>query len=277
MKLLSKQKVTKPKRFLYFVNPLEKKRFTKSFKFGWFKAKHFIKLALLVITTVSMIYIVYFFLFRSNHFSVDSVIVRGAGKYVNQSDLHNVVAYNVSGKNLLFLNLAKILPNLDQNFLGAADIRLKKVYPRTVEVKVDERKPLAVVTRSENLEQEYLIDSEGYVLGLVDKSSDEAQSLTKIEYSGQIDVGYFVNNRIVPVAKEIISSASEHQIKVTSMSYHDNFTELYVLGIKTYISNLKEIRKSFAVLAAFVNELKTQGKKVSMIDLRYDKVIVLYD
>ncbi|KKS19373.1 MAG: hypothetical protein UU77_C0051G0005, partial [candidate division WWE3 bacterium GW2011_GWC1_41_7] len=77
---------------------------------------------------------------------------------------------------------------------------------------------------------------------------------------------------------ELVDSISEHNLKVSSMSFYPNYAQLYTEGgIEVYIGNDKSKSESVTIIADLVKQLGLEDRKVKKIDLRYDKVIVSYE
>jgi len=90
-------------------------------------------------------------------------------------------------------------------------------------------------------------------------------------------VGAFLDGRIVPVSIEILTEAGKAGLNVSSISFRERYSKLYLGATEVYLSNLKGIGESVQKLEKLYKNLLLEGKRVIKIDLRYDKVIVLYE
>jgi cell division septal protein FtsQ len=217
---------------------------------------------------------VYSLLFRSGWFDISSVEIRGAKQFVNPTDVQALVEGAAIGENIILFNPEGVEKNVKKNFLSTKGVVIKKVYPSKVKVFVEERSPLALLSPlySEDL---FMVDDEGFVLGLV---RDGFTDLPKVEYDGDILVGNFIDQNVVPVYLDLLISMKREDLKISSVSINRKYSNIYLEeGTLVYVGNDKDIQSAFKTLSSLVKKLTLEGKKIAKIDLRYDKVIVLYD
>ena len=229
------------------------------------------KLFIIVVFVGLLAYGVYKFNLLA-YFKISSVEINGAGAFVNYQDIKVLAEKNSLGQSLFLINIKSLTENLKKNFLGAKDIDIEKKYPDKLKVFIKERVPLAIIY---NDEENYIMDSEGYILGVVSK---DFSGLPKIKYEGDISAGSFLQKDIVPMSTEILDSAEKNEVKVSSMSFFPKYTKLYVgNGTEVYIGYDKNNEESLKTVGALLKTLNGEGKEVKKIDLRYDKLIVSYD
>jgi cell division septal protein FtsQ len=262
----------------YFKNPIKKKRYIRSKKFYVYKAKRWLRLVLTVLAVVVPASLIIYFGVNLHLFNISKVAVYGAQEYVNSADAYHLVESNLLGQNIFTANTHEVEQKLEEQFKGAKNITIKRVFPKTIAVYVEERVPLAIVQVKGG---SYLIDEEGYMLG---KVNEQYVDLPKIKYFGNVEIGGFISSNIITIARNIVDAANEYNVSVTSLSYKDRYTEMFVDGVgessasaEVKFSNEKDAKYSMNVLASFLRNLELEGKKVKSLDLRYDKVIVLYD
>ncbi|MFZ2664334.1 MAG: FtsQ-type POTRA domain-containing protein [Patescibacteria group bacterium] len=216
-----------------------------------------------------------FVVFRFNvleYFKINLFEISGASRFVNEKDVKTLVEKNSLDQSIFIVNTENLEDILKKNFLGAKNIEIEKKYPNKLKVIVEERVPIAILYNDEKTY--YLIDSDGYVLGVVDKSYS---GLPKIKYEDDIAVGNFLDKDIIPVSVEILKYAEKEEVKISSMSFYPKYTKIYVGSTEVYIGYDKDREKSLETVGALIKNLNAEGKIVKKIDLRYDKVIVLYD
>ena len=217
---------------------------------------------------------VYHFIFRSDYFKIDSVEISGTQSFVSQTDLQEVVRNKVEGEAIFKINNRDLKRTLKDIFQGAKNIKVKKKYPSTISIEVFERVPLALVYNDPSGDL-YMVDDEGYVLGIVEEGKT---NLSRIRYEGDIGVGLFVDKQMVPVYLELIGALNEEKVYASSMSFSQNYVIIYLPeGVELLIGNEKDKLTSVKTATTLLKQLQLEGKKVKKIDLRYDKVIVLYD
>jgi cell division septal protein FtsQ len=205
---------------------------------------------------------------------VSRINVTGPKNYVSLVDITEVAKENANGISIFSVNSSETQKKLLEAFQGAKEIRVSKRYPATINVKVIERTPVALVHNS-NSEEFFLVDEEGYILGLIDRN---ITNLPEIAYEGDIKVGTFVDKRMVPLYMELVNALNEEKLNVSSMSFYPKYALVYINdGIQTFISNDRDKLESVRTISALIKQLMLEGKKIKKIDLRYDKVIVSYE
>ncbi len=218
--------------------------------------------------------VVYYFFYHSDFFKIDSIRIEGAKSFVNQTDLEEVVMGNTFGHSIFMLDSQELKKILQETFQGSKEIRVFKIYPKTVGVEVFERVPLALVHNS-NSSEVYMVDMDGYVLGIVD---EERTNLPRIKYEGDIKVGHFVDQKLVPVFMELVGALNDNRVNASSVSFFPNYATLYVSeGVEVLVSNDKSKTDSIRILNDLLKQTETEGKRIKKVDLRYNKVIVSYD
>jgi hypothetical protein len=216
-------------------------------------------------------YGMHFLFIESPQFKITQVDITGIRKFVSYADLQSVVNANALNKSILFFNTKGLSDKLTRTFLGAKQIAVEKKYPNTLKVDVRERIPLAILYKKGTTDL-FLIDGEGYVLGPV---QDEFSHLPKIEYSGDILIGHFVEKDIVPISSEIIRQADYQNLKISSISFHPKYTSIYVNDkILAYLGNEKSIEQEIKVIGAMIKSYEAQKALLNQVDLRFDKVYV---
>lgn len=215
----------------------------------------------------------YFLVYRSNYFLVKEIKIEGAGTFVNLTDLRNLVTTNELGKNILFVNTNNLSRQIKDVFLGADQVEVSKKLPSVLYIKIKERVPLALL-KNKTVPDYFMVDREGYLLG---KVSPDYENLPKINYSGDLKVGKFINRDLIPLYQGILGMLDETRIKSSSMSFQKDHVSFYIPGgTEILVDDTKEVRNSFLTLAKLLQVLKLENKVPKFIDLRYDKVVVSY-
>jgi len=226
---------------------------------------------LLVFVLASAVYLV---VFRYSYFDVSYIEVTGTHSFVNQNDLLKVAQEKINGSNIFFVNVDELEANFLEVFKGAKYITMTRRLPDKIIIEVGERVPLAVIYKKAGSDF-FLIDEDGYVLGLVD---EEKTNLPEIQYSGEIKIGSLINEEVVPVYIELIKALDNEKIMSSSISVEKNYIRFFV---KDSIEVLVDVRKnmwdSVAALSQVLGFLSQRGTPARKVDLRYDKVIVSYE
>ncbi|MBP8960757.1 hypothetical protein KBG31_00860 [Patescibacteria group bacterium] len=233
-----------------------------------------VKKALLTGFLVSLLlYGVYYALFRSPFFIVKSLEIKGASTFVNSVDLWNYVKPKTLDQRIFLIDTKTLSKEVSEIFLGAKFIEVQKRYPSGIIVFVEERVPLALL-KSDTLPEYFLVDEEGYLLGIVDP---DYKNLPIINYVGELRIGEFVNRELVSTYFDLIASLAETKIKSSSMSFHKDYVSFYTKeGILVLIDNEKDKFFALSTLSQLLKSLDFEDKNPKSIDLRYDKVVVSY-
>jgi cell division septal protein FtsQ len=233
-----------------------------------------VSILLPLILLIATIYFLYTYLDRRGFLDISGLEVVGASRFVNLNDVTNLVKINIEGKKITNFDPGKLETLLKSNFLGAKNISVQRAPLNKIKVIIEERVPLAVLFSLPD-QRKYLIDSDGYVLGEVEDSFNE---LPTVQYDRAVLIGTFVEKDIVPLTIELLSLSEKEELKVSSISFYPKYMRLFVeSGTEVLIGNSKNYEKFIEVVSSLIKKSNLEGKGVSRIDLRYDKVIVSYD
>jgi cell division septal protein FtsQ len=219
------------------------------------------------------IWLGYDYVEKKGFLNVREVEITGASTFVNFKDITSLAENNLMGKKYFAVNLVKIEQLLKNNFLGAKNISVQRAQLGKIKIIIEERVPLAVLF-STTEQKYYLIDGEGYVLGEVDK---DFSGLPVVKYESSVKIGSFVEKDMVPITIEIMKLSEKDELNVSSISFYPKYVRMFVSGgVEVLMSNSKSCENSMNVITTLLRKSGPEGKKVSKIDLRYDKVIVSY-
>lgn len=211
---------------------------------------------------------------QKSFLKVSKVEVSGAKNFVSNGDISHVVESNSLGKNILSYNTIILEDMLVKTFLGAKDIQVRKSLPDTLQVTIYERVPLAVIYKDTS-SPHFLIDEEGFVIGEV---ISDFMDLPNIRYEDEVSVGQYINKDIIPISSEILRFSTDLNMSVKDLSLGSKYLHMFLNeDIEVYMSYDKDRRLSLDTISTLINESKLEEKHIKRIDLRYDKVIVLYD
>ena len=227
-----------------------------------------------IVLCAATILAMYHFFFRSNYFTISEIRVVGAKSFVNKTDIQTVLNTTLLHTNLLLLNAKDTSELLHRNFQGGKEFIFSRFLPSTLEVKVIERVPLALVY-NDSSPNYFMIDDDGYILGVVDRNQT---NLPQIKYEGAVKVGEFINKELVPAYLELVSALDNEKFNVTSMSFYPKYARIYLSdSAEIFIGNDKNKTQAVKIAGQIKNQVELEKKMVNKIDLRYDKVIVSYD
>ncbi len=238
------------------------------------KYKLFFKITVILVTAVILGGKASEYISNREILKIKQVVITGASTYVNYNDVKCLAEENSLGENILTFNTDDLRDKLKNNFLGAYEITVQKDYFNMIKVNIEERIPLAVLYSS-TLDKRFIIDAEGYVLGEV---ASGTIYLPEVIYEKDIMIGTFVEKDIVPLTTELIELAGREDIEISSMSFYPKYLKIWTENnTSVYIPNNKINDLSLKVISSLTRNPNPEDKKISKIDLRYDKVIVSYD
>lgn len=257
-----------PKELLiYHKHPETNKIYLKKFH-KVFNLLFFCVIALAVISGLYYVFV------KSVLFKITDIRIEGTKVYVNSDDLNHLIVNQVYGRSIVFLDTEALKTILLKTFLGAKDISVSKIFPKILKISVSERTPIAILQTVRTGEM-YLIDTEGYVLGQVEEGKQE---LPKIQYGGDVKISNFIDKKLIPIYGELVLALRNDNVLASSISFSPDFVSLTVGdSVRVLIGNDKDKKKAVDAVAQILRQLSLEGKKVTKIDLRYDKVIVSYD
>ena len=214
-------------------------------------------------------------------FRVTNVDVLGEGRFVNLEDVRKIAETNVLGKDIIVVNTAGVVEAIAHNYLAAKSVKVTKSYPRTIQVTVTERVPIALLLAKDAslLAKEstsyYFVDAEGFVLGPADKTTT---NLPIISYGQKVYVGKFLEENAISYYFELLHALDENSILVSTISAFPKYVQFYTGDSVEALFTVAQSPKSQAkILARMLESFKTEGKKPRKIDLRFDKVIVEFN
>ena len=258
---------------IFLNNLLRRKRGVRNTRTVARKYLRFIKILIPIVLVGAAVYFIYSYLDKKELLIVRNFEVLGAVRFVNQNDIDNLVKTNILNKKITEIDLKSLETLLKDNFLGAKNISVQREGLNKIKVLVEERVPLAVLLSTVD-QKKYLIDGEGYVLGEV---SEQFNELPVVRYDREILIGTFVEKDLVPLTIELLSLSEKEELNVSSISFKPKYMRLYVEnGVEILIGNYKDLAKFMEVASSLIKKASLEGKKLSRIDLRYDKVIVSY-
>jgi cell division septal protein FtsQ len=227
-----------------------------------------LKILLGIIISGGVLYLLLF----SNFFKISSFTVTGSKQFVSKEDVEELAKSNAFGKNIFFFNTDSLEDKLSKNLLGAKSFEVTKKLPRQLQIAVYERTPIAIVYQDS--EEEYLVDEDGYVLGY---ANNEYQDLPKIHFEKEIKIGFFIDQKIVPVYLELAQLFEKEKIKVSTMSFSTKDINFQITdGPEVLIGTDKNLQEAVLAISSLLKEAKVENRDLKRVDLRYDKVIVSF-
>ncbi len=248
--------------------------FSKSF----FKDRRLKKLViktLKILIAFSAVSSVAYLFIMTKTFTISDVKFVGTGEFVNSTDVKAVAANNAFGKNIFLYSSQSLATTLKSSFLGAKDFAVTKVLPNTLVIHITQRVPIAVLD-TPDLTKHFLVDDEGYVLGEI--TDKDYSDLPRLTYFEDLNVGVFINKSVVPKYMQLLAELKAAEVKISSISMYNDYTEFYTEnGVQVLLPSEKVNKKYIFSIKAVISKALELGKVLQKIDLRYEKVIVLFN
>ena len=208
-------------------------------------------------------------LFLDYYFQVKKVEII-SGKLKETQSFENIFI----GKNILFLNEETVKKNISKSNPQVGDVRLEKIYPNTVRIRVELDNPVAILTVDQGL---FVLNNSAKIISKVKNNNT---NLPKINYYQKLNYSSFVLGDYV-----------EYNDIKTTLFFLKKLEELDLGVVNVDINGLNMIRlnlKSGVILATTEKDLETQayqlekiikqfrieGKEFETLDLRFDKPVV---
>jgi len=242
----------------------------------------FRKLRKLLIATIPVVlivlvgYFLYLVMFNSDIFSLseNNIEIQGVGSFIDLSAFEDSVYSHVIDSNVVKLDATELSNKLLSEFPSIKSIDIKKNVPPHLTINVEERVPLFFLYKDKE-DDGYMIDEGGFILG---KIQDRYKDLFKAKYLGDLPESGFLNPGIVSMYKNILEGVDSEGLRLEGIVFDKSITTIYLSNNPMVIfSNDKGVQDAFKIVSSILSKFGDEDKKVSKIDLRYDKVIVSYD
>lgn len=211
------------------------------------------------------------FLVRHKVFLVDEVRCRTQYGPCSQGDENTL--NSLKGKNLFLLSADKTVENLKQSFANK-DVLLQKIFPKTVEIFIEKRKPLVALAQEDVGDRGFfLIDKDGVVIEFV---KDSWLPLVVVERKEEnLSVGSTVREEIKKAASVLYLLYNAQ--KVARLALKDDFFIAYLPeGGEVYFPPDKDTESLVGALQLIVTRSKIEGNLPKSIDLRYSNPVLRY-
>lgn len=268
------------------------------------------KQVVIPLTLISFLVIVFlsllslFLVFRSDLFVIHEVLVevRPQTKILSRTIDEAKLALDLTksrseGRSMFFVDSAKIIDEIQKNFLSFKDVSLQRDYPNRLNLILEARVPVAEVViwsassaarllpsegelaapgLNQELKSRLVSDADGYLFAKT--ASPSGLPLINIFLDREVIVGEKLAEEQVETALKIIEGLE---------SYHLGIAEIGLIGWESIPLRLndstlvifkthKEVGEQVAALHAIVTRHRMEKRKARIIDLRYDKPVVKY-
>jgi len=224
----------------------------------------------------AVLYVFYITLFKSSILNLekDKIEINGVGTFVDERIFRDKVYSYVLGKNISKLDIPQLEKTLLVDFPSLKTLNITKRVPPYLILNVQERIPFFAVYK-EDANDSYMIAADGFV---IDKFNDKYKDLFKVQYSGDIKIGDFIDADIIILYQDILEKIDEVDLSLDHIVFDKDSSVVYLSNdVIVTLLNKKGIQDSFKIVSSILDKLNKEDRKVSKIDLRYEKVIVSYN
>jgi cell division septal protein FtsQ len=276
------------------------------------KKKSFIlsKLNIILVVVLLISSAAVYTLYYSDFFKIKEVIVNPSGiSCTNEAEVKKFT--NLLGKSILFIDQNWLNQKITERFNCVESISSKKYYPDKLSIDLTERQGNAIVrlikfdnvpppklelreatpsseaavkkventldfeVNESSVSSSLLVDKVGFIL-LKLESADEFGNLPNIYLLGQeINFEKVIPNEFIPDVLTVLQKMTALQKKVQLTKIVES--DLYIKSEEKIVFSLtKDILRQLASLQLILQKAKIESKKVEIIDLRFDKPVVVY-
>lgn len=151
--------------------------------------------------------------------------------------------------------------------LRQIDLSLIEATPSSQEAKLD------FSINEASVSNKFIVDKTGFIFS---KLGGEKQNLPEIYFIEEnMDIGKFVTNTVFTNILSILDKLKEFEIPIKSVKIEDNKL-LIDAEVKIAFSLKKDYARQLASLQLILQKAKIESKLIDMIDLRFDKPIIIY-
>lgn len=218
------------------------------------------------------------FVRESKYFVIQKIEVSGASASLD-SQIRDVVAdikRNGNG-NLAMLKPGHVRFNIE-TLPRVKAVQIAKVYPRTLDIKIEERQPLAA-TYANGL---YWLDREGYLLGAADPAEIAAAGAPMVtglkienaEAGGQVDQPMLAKTLNAIAFLKDNDPTMSRRLAEWHLTDSDEVTAIMREGVEVRFGAQDPIKRMPALVMAM--QVKPEWEKFTYFDLRFDSQVVYF-
>lgn len=196
---------------------------------------------------------------------------------------------NLQGKNIFLVNLRAIEAKLKGPFPCIAEIRFERFFPDQIKVIISERKPAAIIITTVEASSSARLNDENFVVNIASASGSFVTdkegfifsnnigglNLPTIGFDGELKVGVQMEKKDLLATLTVLSKLREMSLNPLSSRILDG--RLYISADPKIVFSLrKDYEKQLVSLQLILHKAKIETKKVTIIDLGFDKPVIIY-
>ena len=195
---------------------------------------------------------------KQNLFSINKILIQGENR-INFSKLSNKLSL-IKGKNLLYISNADIAKLLD-NFKQIDYVKIKKIYPDTIKLIIEEKEIIGITSRNNEL---FLVTQDADLITFDKNDIHNIQKLIFIEGDVKKFLSLYKSLNLLNFRVENIKSVQYFDIGRWDIKMKDGIK--IKLPVENYTSSLKNFKN-----------LKSENRleKFTIFDYRIENELIL--
>lgn len=243
------------------------------------KSRVFWQVILVLIVVSGLFYLVSF----SPFFQITKVEIRGNEKISDQEIkeiIHPYVKHQIifwQTRNIFLANLKETNNSLLEKFPEIVQVELKRSFPKTLIISIQERKPVAIF---KHYDRQFLIDKEGIVFKeFIEGQESGYLQIEGLIFEGEIKLGrQVIEKEIMTKILEIKQELSRKEIPIIAavIASKERLNVKTLENWEIYFNLREDITKQIFNLGIVLREKipLERRKTLEYIDLRFDKIFI---
>lgn len=222
----------------------------------------------------AIFYLIYF----SALFQIKNINIFGQEK-VSPEQVKSFI--ETKTRTIFLVNFNEIREGLLKNFPQIGKINFKRKFPDTIEIKIEERKPvIGIVLGEKENESYFFIDENGIVFERIFKIPQETLKIKKLDLSSELKLGEkIMEEEEISKILEIKSKlADELKIPIEEILvvFNERFNVKTLEGWEIYFNPKENLNWQIIKLKAILEKKLPPEKrgKLQYIDLRFEKIYI---
>ncbi|MCL5057198.1 MAG: FtsQ-type POTRA domain-containing protein [Actinobacteria bacterium] len=205
-----------------------------------------------------------YILARSSLFEVREIEVLGNAS-LNRDQIVSISGLN-PGENIFRINLQAAAEKL-RVIPMIKNVDMTRRLPSTVQIKVEERKPVALLPVEAGFIQ---IDDEGVYIQKGDIGQDQLPVVTGVQFPAPVPGGRIVSENLDSALAVVRGVPAQLLPQLSEINTEGGQAVIYTLdGIRCRLGVAQDLEQKGEVLMKVLDGLKEKGKKIEYIDLTY--------
>lgn len=178
------------------------------------------------------------------------------------------------GKNILFLSEETVKKNISESNPQVGNIRLEKIYPDTVRIRVELDNPIAILTVDQGL---FVLNNSGKIIS---KVKTDNTNLPKINYYQKLNYSSFVPGDYVEyndIKTTLVLLKKLEGLDLEVANVDINGLNMIRLNLKSGVilaTTEKDLKTQVYQLEKIIKQFRIEGKEFETLDVRFDKPVV---